>query len=182
MLLNPLDEKLRGIKMANIKELLLQAKQLKEKQKALNAEMKQKKSTIAKEYQDGLSEADKNQQIKDAEKILSDVKIMKDKLRLEFRQKISELKVKVSLAKDILAFVNYKNTHTLGKVKNAYVVDDKTATFKRAGLQDITFNIVNGWEKNLKTALKKQGINGDDRVADNIVYKMQMAIKTHNAS
>ena len=155
-----------------------QASDLKAKQKAINAEMKAQKITIAKEYTDGLSEADKARQIQDAEKILSNILIKKQALKAKFRASLQELKDEATLAKDILEFVGYKSEHSLPKVKNAYIVQGQKATFKRQGLLDISFDIIVGWEKTLKAELKKQGINGHDRVADNIVYKMQQAILT----
>ena len=166
----------------DIKTLMAQANELKAKQKAINKEMKLKKMTIAKEYTDGLSPEVKAKQIADAEDILKNVAIKKLALKTEFKSAMLELKTKVTLAKDILAFVNYKSEHSLPKVKNAYIVNNNgTATFKRDGIKDISFKIVNGWEKILKAELKKQGINGNDRVADNVIYKMQQAVLTHNA-
>jgi len=168
--------------MNNINQLLQETQRLKEQQKKLNQEMRAKKATIAKEYMDGLSEPDKAAQIKDAERILSDVKIAKDKLKAEFSKGMAALKDKVTLAKAHLEFVNYQGTHSLPKVKNQYSIEKNTLTIKRDGLKDISLAINTGWEKILKAELKKQGINGNDRVADNIVYKAQLAVKTHMAA
>ena len=168
--------------MSKINQLLAETARLKEQQKKLNAEMRAKKATIAKEYMDGLSESDKAAQIAEAEKILADVKIAKDRLKAEFNKGMAALKDKVTLAKAHLEFVGYQNTHSLPRIKNAYTVDNNTLTFRREGLKDISLAIKDGWEKILKADLKKQGINGNDRVADNIVYKAQLAVKTHMAA
>lgn len=167
--------------MANIQELMEKANELKAKQKAINAEMKQQKITIAKEYVDGLSESDKAKQIAKAENILLTARVKADKLKATFMQDMIQVKADVTLAKDILEFVGYKSEHSMPKVKNAYIVNGMQATFKREGLETITIELKDGWEKSLKVELKKQGINGHDRVADNIVWKMQQAVKTDRA-
>jgi len=168
--------------MSNINQLLQETERLKAQQKAINKEMKAKKATIAKEYMDGLSEKDKAAQIADAQRILNDVKNAKDKLKAEFRKALQGLKEKTRLAKIKLEFVNYQGTHSLPKTKNLYSVENNIITVKRDGLKDISIAIKAGWEKILKSELAKQGINDNDRVADNIVYKAQLAVKTHMAA
>jgi len=167
--------------MSNINQLLQETERLKAQQKAINKEMKAKKATIAKEYMDGLSEADKAAQIADAEKILNGIKVKKAILVSKFKQDMDALKQEAHLAKVKLEFVNYQGTHSLPKTKNLYSVENNTLTVKRDGLKDISIAIKEGWEKILKAELAKQGINGNDRVADNIVYKAQLAVKTHMA-
>ena len=168
--------------MANLNQMLQEAARLKAEQKRINQEMKLKKATIAKEYVDGLSETDKAAQIADAERILTDVKSKKDKLKAEFRKGLDDLKQKSQLAKAMLEFVNYQSTHSLPHVKNQYTIEKNILTVKRDGINDIAVNVSTGWEKVLKAELANQGIKGNNRVADNIVYKAQLAVKTHMAA
>lgn len=168
--------------MANAKksivELLQEAKALKAKEAELKAQLKAQKKTIALEYQDSLNPETKAQQIAEAEKILNTATQKAQALRMEFKNAMRKIKSEVSFAKEILSFVNYKQGASLGKVKNQMVIDKNNLIFNREGLKEIRIDISKtGWEKTFKEALKLQGINGQDRIADNLVYKAQLMIK-----
>jgi hypothetical protein len=164
--------------MIDIKKALENANALKEKEKKIKAEMKAQKEVIAKEYADGLSDTEKAEQIKTAESILAKATQDKEKARITFRNAIKEIKENVAFAKQILDFVNYKQNASLPHVKNQFSIVDKTLTLKRDGIKDIKVDISKeNWPATLKAELKTQGINGENRVADNIVYKAQQLVK-----
>lgn len=163
-----------------IAELLQEAKELKQKEIALKQEMKAKKTAIAVEYADNLSPEAKQKQIAEAEAILNTAKQKAFALKIAFKSAMKQIKSDVSFAKEILDFVNYKQNASLPKQKNSFVINGKILTFKREGIKDIAIDISNAnWQKNFKAELAKQGINGDDRVADNIVYKAQCLLKSN---
>lgn len=162
-----------------IAELLQEAKQLKQKEIALKLEMKAKKSAIATEYCDNLSPEAKQKQIADAEKILATAKQEAIKAKEIFKARMKEIRADVSFAKEILEFVNYKNANSLPKVKNQFAINGNILTFAKEGIKNITIDVSKAnWEKIFKEELKKQGINGENRIADNIVYKAQQLIKS----
>lgn len=165
-----------------ISELLSEAKALRIKEAELKKQMKAQKQAIAVEYADNLPEAEKQKQITEAEKILNTAKAKAQELKAEFKEKLKAVKNDVAFAKEILAFVNYKQNHSLPKQKNSFAVNGNMLTFKREGIKDITVDISKAnWQKNFKTELSKQGINGDNRIADNIVYKASLLIKSNIA-
>ncbi len=165
-----------------ITELLQEAKELKQKEIALKQEMKAKKSAIAIEYADNLPEAEKQKQIAEAEKILNTAKQKAITLRMVFKNDMKAIRNDVSFAKEILAFVSYKQSNSLPKQKNSFVVNGNVLKFNREGVKEITIDISNAnWQKNFKVELAKQGINGNDRIADNIVYKATQLLKSNIA-
>ena len=171
--------------MANkksIAELLAEAKQLRLAIAKQKQEMKEKKSALAVEYADNLPEAEKQKQITEAEKILLTAKQKAELLRAEFKKQLKVIKEEVSFAKEILEFVNYKNKNSLPKTKNSFRIEKNIFTFNREGIKEITIDVSkSNWEKIFKEELKKQGINGENRIADNIVYKAQQLLKSNVA-
>ena len=163
-----------------IAELLNEAKELKQQQKELNARMKEKKQVLATEYIDNMPETEKKKQIAEAEKILNTAKEKAIALKIEFKAKMKAIKNDVSFAKDILDFVNYKQKNSLPKQKNSFRIEKNMLYFNREGIKEIQIDISKAnWQKNFKEALKSQGINGDDRIADNIVYKASQLVKSN---
>jgi hypothetical protein len=163
-----------------IAELLNEAKALKQQEAELKARMKAQKQVLATEYVDGLSETEKQKQIADAEKILETAKAEAIKAKETYKSAMKQIKSNVSFAKDILAFVNHKQTHSLPKQKNSFAINGNLLTFNREGIKQITIDISKAnWQQNFKQELKKQGINGNDRIADNIVYKATTLIKAN---
>lgn len=163
-----------------IAELLTEAKVLREAMTKLKAENKAKKTAIAVEYADGLSEVEKTKQIAEAEKILNTAKEKAIALKIQFKANMKAIKSDVAFAKEILNFVNYKQNNSLPKQKNSFVVNGITLTFKREGIKDITIDISRkDWQKNLKRELALQGINGENRIADNIVYKASQLVNAN---
>ena len=164
-----------------IAELLQEAKQLKIQEAELKAKMRAQKSAIATEYCDNLPEAEKQKQIAEAEKILNTAKEKPIFLKAEFKKQLKEIKNSVSFAKEILDFVNYKQKNSLPKAKNQFRIEGKILTFNREGISEIKIDISkNDWQKNFKAELKKQGINGENRIADNIVYKATLLLQTND--
>lgn len=164
-----------------IAELLAEAKQLKQKEAQIKAELKAQKQIIAVEYADNLSPEAKAQQIKDAEAILNTAKTKALDLKSQFKAAMKKVKEDVTFAREILAFVNYKQTHSLKKAINQMVIEGNVLKFSREGIKDITIDISKAdWQKTFKAELAKQGINGDNRIADNIVYKASLMIKSNN--
>jgi DNA integrity scanning protein DisA with diadenylate cyclase activity len=165
-----------------IAELLQEANQLKIQQTELNAKMKAQKSAIATEYCDNIPEAEKQKQIAEAEKILNTAKEKSLFLKAEFKKQLKEIKNSVAFAKEILDFVNYKQKNSLPKIKNQFRIEKNFLTFNREGITEIKIDISkNDWQKNFKAELKNQGINGENRIADNIVYKATQLLATHKA-
>jgi len=163
----------------NIQELLQKATELKEKQKSIRAEMREAKKVIATEFTQGLSEVDKQKQIKEAEKIIAEVKQKVQEYRNEYKQKINSLREKFTLAKNILQFVNYEQK-ALPKVKNQFLIEGKILTIKREGIPEIKIDITKAnWQQTAKAELKKYGINGENRIADNIIYKASQIVKAN---
>ena len=113
-----------------IAELLADAKVLKQKEKALKQEMKIQKQVIATEYADGLSPEAKAKQIAEAESILTDAKEQAYRLREGFKASMKVLKDRVSFAKDILNFVNYKQSASLPKRKQEFIILKDTLTLE----------------------------------------------------
>ncbi len=164
-----------------IAELLTEAKALKEKQKQINAEMKAKKTAIATEYIDNMPEAEKQKQISDAEKILTTAKQELITAKEKYKVEVKRIKESFIFAKSILDFVNYKSNYSLPKVKNQFRIEKNILTFKREGIKDILIDVSKtNWEKTFKEELKKQGINGDNRIADNIIYKAQKLLQAND--
>jgi hypothetical protein len=163
-----------------ITELLQEAKALKQKEREIKEAMKSQKKAIAVEYCDNLSEEEKAQQIAEAEKILNTAKAKAVELRDNFKKAMKQIRNDVAFAKEILDFVNYKQSNSLPKQKNVFTVNGQALTFNREGLKEITIDVSKAnWQKTFKAELKKQGINGDDRVADNIVYKASKLIQSN---
>ena len=172
--------------MANkidIVSMLAKAKELKLKEIALKAEMKAQKTAIATEYIDNMPEAEKQKQIAEAEKILENVKQKAIALKNTFKEGMKALKAEKLLAKDILDFVNYKQNHSLPKAKNQFRIEKNFLHFNREGITEIVIDIAKSdWQHNFKVELKKQGINGENRIADNIVYKASQLLATQKIS
>ncbi len=164
-----------------IAELLAEAKQLRTKEKELKAQMKAQKQIIAVEYADNLSPEAKQQQIADAEKILNTAKQTAEGLKSQYKAAMKKIKEDVSFAKEILAFVNHKQTHSLKKAINQITVEGNVLLFQRKGIKDIAIDISKvNWQQTFKAELAKQGINGENRIADNIVYKASLMVKGNN--
>ena len=164
-----------------IAEMLAKAKELKQKEIALKQEMKAQKSAIATEYIDNMPEVEKQKQIAEAEKILENVKAKALELKNTFKNGIKALKAEKNFAKEILEFVNYKQHNSLPKAKNQFKIEKNILTFNREGITEITIDISkNDWQKNFKIELKKQGINGENRIADNIVYKAKLLLEANH--
>jgi hypothetical protein len=163
-----------------IAEMLAKAKELKQKELAIKQELKQQKNAIATEYCDNLPEAEKQKQIAEAEKILENVKQKAFALKETFKNGIKALKAEKILAREILEFVNYKQYNSLPKVKNQFTINKNILTFNREGITEIKIDIANAnWQSNFKAELKKQGINGENRIADNIVYKATQLLEAN---
>jgi hypothetical protein len=163
-----------------IAELLQEAKELKAKELAIKQERKAQQQVLATEYIDSISPEEKQKQIAEAEKILNTAKEKAIVLKTEFKKQLKAIKLDVAFAKEILAFVNYKQNNSLKKQKNSFVVNGNILKFNREGIKEITVDISNAnWQKNFKEELRKQGINGDNRIADNIVYKATQLIKSN---
>ena len=169
--------------MANkidIASMLAKAKELKQKQIALNAEMKAQKTAIATEYIDNMPEAEKQKQIAEAEKILESVKFKAFELKNTFKNGMKALKADKLFAKEILDFVNYKQNHSLPKAKNQFRIEKNFLTFNREGITEIKIDISKAnWQEVFKAELKKQGINGENRIADNICYKAKLLLESN---
>lgn len=163
-----------------IAELLQEAKLLKQKEVELKAQMKAQKAVIAVEYADNLSPEAKAQQIADAKRILNTAKQKVFDLKAGFKAAMKKVREEVSFANEILEFVNYKQNYSLPKHKNIFALEGKILTFQREGIKDIAIDVTKtDWQKTLKEELKKQGINGNDRVADNICYKATRLVKSN---
>jgi hypothetical protein len=161
-----------------IAEMLAKAKELKLKEIALKQEMKAQKTAIATEYIDNMPEAEKQKQIAEAEKILENVKQKAIALKNTFKEGIKALKAEKLFARDILEFVNYKQNHSLPKAKNQFRIEKNNLLFNREGITEIVIDISKAnWKETFKIELKKQGINGENRIADNIVYKASMLLE-----
>jgi hypothetical protein len=174
-----------GIQMTQktIAEMLAKAKELKLKEIALKQEMKLQKTAIATEYIDNMPEAEKQKQIAEAEKILENVKQKALTLKNTFKEGMKALKAEKLLAKDILDFVNYKQNHSLPKAKNQFRIEKNFLLFNREGISEIKIDISKiDWQKNFKAELKLQGINGENRIADNIVYKASMLLEAQKTN
>jgi hypothetical protein len=166
----------------SIVELLAEAKALKQKEIAIKAEMKAQKKVIAVEYADNLSAEEKQKQIAEAEKILNTAKQSAISLREKFKTDMKKIRNDVAFAKEILAFVNYKQGNSLPKEKNSFVIEKNVLRFNREGIKEILVDVSKAnWKQIFKEALKQQGINGENRVADNIIYKATQLLATHNA-
>ena len=158
--------------------MLAKAKELKQKEIALKAEMKAQKTAIATEYIDNMPEAEKQKQIAEAERILENVKQKAIELKNTFKSGIKALKAEKLFAKEILEFVNYKQNHSLPKAKNIFRIEKNFLTFNREGITEIKIDIANvNWQNNFRVELKKQGINGENRIADNIIYKAKTLLE-----
>ncbi len=165
-----------------IAELLQEAKALKTQEAELKARMKAQKNAIATEYIDNLPEAEKQKQITEAEAILNTAKDKATALRAEFKKQLKEVKSSVAFAKEILDFVNYKQNHSLPKVKNQFRIEKNILRFNREGIIEISIDISRAdWQHTFTAELKKQGINGENRIAANIVYKASELLKAQNA-
>ena len=165
-----------------IAELLQEAKELKKQEADLKARMKAQKQTLAVEYADNLPEAEKQKQIAEAEKILNTAKQKAIDLKIAFKNSMKAIKNDIAFAKDILDFVNYKQKNSLPKQKNSFRIEKNILTFNREGIKEIKIDVSKAnWEKTFKEALKQQGINGENRIADNIIYKAQKLLETNDA-
>lgn len=164
----------------SISELLQAAKELKRQEAEIKSKMKAQKHILATEYADNMSDEAKRQQIAEAEKILNTAKTQYAALKEEFKARAKKIKEEVSFAKEILAFVHYKQAHSLPKAKNMFSISGTALTFKREGLKDITVDISKAdWQRVFKDALKAQGLTDQDRTADNIVYKAGQLVKSN---
>lgn len=143
--------------------------------------MKAQKQIIAVEYADNLSPEAKQTQITEAEQILNTAKQKAEDLKAQFKTAMKKVKEDVTFAKEILNFVNYKQNHSLKKAVNQITVEGNVLHFRREGIKDIAINISKAnWQSAFKAELAKQGINGENRIADNIVYKASLMVKGNN--
>ncbi len=171
-----------GNKMAKktITELLLEATQLRQREKEIKAQMKAQKQVIAIEYADNLSPEAKAKQIAEAEAILKTAEQKAQALKAQFIVDIGLVRDEVSFAREILEFVNYKHNNSLPKRVNEMVIEGHTLSLKREGLTEIKIDVSKAdWRQTFKAELKKKGINGDDRIADNLVFKALQLINSN---
>lgn len=160
-----------------IAELLAEAKQLRQKEKELKAQMKAQKQIIAVEYADNLNPEAKQKQIADAEAILTTAKQKAEELNAQFKTAMKKIKEDVAFAKEILAFVNYKQNHSLKRVNKRLVFEGSFFQFSREGINTITIDWSQpNWKRIFKDELAKQGLNGNNRIADNIVYDVGLEV------
>ena len=163
--------------MANIQELLKRSKELKDKIKAQQVELKKQKSAMVLELTAGLSDVEKQKQIAEAQKILENVKHHADTLKAQFKKDMQTLKEDARYAKELLEFVNYKITNGLPKISNGVTVSNGKAIITRAGIKDITIDITKAdYQQTIIKELAKQGI--ENGVGRNIAYKTSLLVKT----
>ena len=159
-----------------------EAKQLKTAMQELKQKNIEAKKALAVEYCDNLPEVEKQKQIAEATKILETAKQKAIEARIAFKNSMKTIRSEVSFAKDILDFVNYKNRNSLPKTKNSFVIEKNTLTFNREGIKEIKIDVSNAnWQQVFKQELKKQGINGENRISDNIIYKASQLLKSNTA-
>lgn len=171
-----------NLQKKTISELLIEAKLLKQKEIALKQEMKAKKQAIAIEYSDCLSPEAKEKQIAEAEKILNEAKQKAFKAKETFRASMKAIREEVNFAKEIMEFVNHKQSNSLPHQKNSFMLENTILKFNRDGIKEITIDVSKAdWQKTFKAELKLQGINGENRVSDNIVYKASQLVKSNIA-
>lgn len=164
--------------MANLIDLLKQSQELKRKQKELKAEMKSQKMALAVEFTSSVSPEMQSEQIARAEKILQVVKGKARILRWKFKDDMKKLREEAGTAKEILSLVNHEQTHGLPKRKQSMSHQGNTLIYQREGLKEIRIDTSKeNWRATLKEELKKQGINGDNRIADNILYDAKVYIE-----
>lgn len=106
-------------KKRTITELLAEAKALKQKEVEIKQAMKAQKQTIAIEYADCLNPEEKQKQIANAEKILNEAKQKAYQAKMLYKQTITTLRGDISFAKEILEFVNHKQSNSLPKQESA---------------------------------------------------------------
>jgi hypothetical protein len=171
-----------SMKKLTLEQALQKAKELKIQQQEMNRKMRESKKSIVVEFIDGMNEETKKAEIKRAEILLENYKKNIIILKEEFKAKLKTLKADKTLALEILDLVNYQQKNSLPKVKQIQSIENNVLTYKRIGIKDIVLNIENipysVWRKTLKEELKKQGINGNDRVADNIIYDFKCIAET----
>jgi len=156
----------------SLAEMLAEVKALEAKERELKAAMREKKRIAAVEYADNLSPEEKQKQIAEAEAILATATKDTAKAKATFKESMLGIRERVSFAKEILAFVAWKQSASLPKVKNSITIEKNVLRFNREGLKEIAVDVsLPNWQGTFKAELAKQGINGVDRVADNIVYK-----------
>ena len=161
--------------MAKIKEAKQKEKQLRDERKAL--------SNIAiTEYTDGLSPEAKAAEIQQAAEIVktAEAKLAAAKIQYkrvtqealaQYKKTKSEVSQDYKFSKEILNFVTHKQNHSLPKRKQDFVFSGKTMIYKREGIKDIAVDISKeNWKITFTSELAKQGINGNDRVAANVIY------------
>ena len=159
--------------------LVSQAQAAKQKEKEIKAAMKAQQQIIIREFKDNLSAEDKAAQIATAEELLAKAKIAAevaqqeyDIVKNKYDIEMNRIKADTTLATEILKFVNWQQSASLPKVSiQSYTFEGNSFVFKREGLKDITIDITKTtWKTDFKKALSLQGINGDNRIADNLVY------------
>ncbi len=164
----------------SIVEMLQEARALREQEKRIKEELKEKKRVVALEYAATMSEETKQQQITEAETILTTARQKAIQAKIDFKAVMKKIKEDVSTAKEILDFVNYKQKFALPKVKQYFSVDNNILTLQREGIKNITVDVSKAnWQQVLKEELRKQGINGENRIADNIIYKADQLVKSN---
>ncbi len=159
--------------MANTKlvELMAKIKEAKNKEKEIREERKALSNIAIIEYCDGLSPEAKAEQIKQAEQIVKTASQKLENAKALYKQTIKEVKADMQFSKEILNFVSHKQNHSLPRREQHFVFSGKTMTYKRDGIKDIQIDISKAnWKTTFTSELAKQGINGDDRVAANVVY------------
>ncbi len=163
-----------------IAELLTESKQLKEAIKKQKEELRNRKMALATEYTSNMTEQQVNAEIKECQSLLENAKAKATEIKATYKESMKALKEDIAFAKERMAFVNYKATSPLPKRKNSFRIEKNVLTFSREGLTEISIDISKvNWQKVFKSELAKQGINGDDRVADNIIYKAKCLIDSN---
>lgn len=146
-------------------------------------ELQEKKTLIATEYTQNLTEPEKQSEIAKLKKSIDDLQGKRNSAINEFKNKMRDIKGDAKVLKERLDLLNYIGRKSLPKKKWDYNTDN-LPMFVLSGesIKDITVDTNKAnWKVTLKEALKLQGINGEDRVADNVVYKAGITVDAKKA-
>lgn len=158
----------RKYTMINITEVLLKKRQeLQEKAKALKAE----KTAMKQEFTNSMDPETIKAQIAEADGIIKNAKIEKEKLLFNFKIAYKAIREKEKLAKEILDFVGYRIESALPRLKNSIVFDpaDRNILIVKRGDIIVKTDITKpDWKKAITAGLESKGLsNGQAR---NIQY------------
>lgn len=169
---------------AKLMELLAESRKIQETIRKQKEELKERKVAMATEYTKNFTTEEKAQEVKNCETIFLNAKKEYDEKRKNILSQLKNEKIlykeKILFAKERMFFLSGVVKNSLQKTKNSFRIEKNLLYFNREGIKEITIDISKvNWEKNFKQELAKQGINGDDRIADNIVYKAQCLLKSN---